>query len=180
MDSVARKVQAGQRLELADGLLLADTRNVHALGELADGVRRRLHGNKTYYNVNRHVNYTNVCVLRCKFCSFARSAGQEGAYELSLEQIAGIAAQAAGAGATEIHLTGGLHPSWAIERYEGMLRVIGQSAPGVHVKAFTAVEIAHVARLSGLDMAGARAPPDGGGPGQPAGRRGGDLRPARA
>ena len=150
LSAIAEKVHAGRRLNGADGVALLATRDIHTLGELADAVRRRLHGQTVYYNVNRHINYTNVCVLRCRFCGFARRPGGEGAYELSVERVAELAAQAAEAGATEVHLTGGLHPRWQIDRYEAMLQGIGAAAPRLHVKAFTAVEIAHIARSSGL------------------------------
>jgi len=146
---VAEKVHAGRRLDQADGVAMLATRDIHGLGELADLVCRRRHEGKVYYNVNRHINYTNVCVSGCAFCSFHRRPGADGAYELSPEEMAEIARQAADAGATELHITGGLHPSWRIDRYERMLQAVGAAAPRLHLKAFTAVEIAHVAALSG-------------------------------
>lgn len=148
--AIGRKLAAGERLDEADGVAMLATRDLHGLGALADGVRRRLHGAVAWYNVNRHINYTNVCVLRCKFCGFCRRPGEEGAYELPNERIAEIAREAAERGATEVHVTGGLHPRWGIEHYEEMVRGIRTAAPGVHVKAFTAIEIAHVARVSGI------------------------------
>ncbi len=148
--AVAEKVHAGGRLDKADGLATLATRDIHALGDLADEVRRRRHGEVVYYNVNRHINYTNHCVAGCTFCSFYRREGADGLYELSAEQMAEIARGAAEGGATELHITGGLHPSWRIDHYEGMLRAVGAAAPRLHLKAFTAVEIAHVATLSDL------------------------------
>ena len=98
LEPIRAKVVAGQRLGHADGLALCRTRDIFTLGELADLVRRRRHGRKAYYNINRHINYTNYCVLRCKFCSFYRPhprAGEavEGGYELSIDEIVGLAAE---------------------------------------------------------------------------------------
>ncbi len=145
--AVAEKLCAGDRLDQADGEVLLATRDIHTLGRLADDACRARHGDVAYYNVNRHINYTNVCVLRCKFCAFRRGPGGEGAYELSNEEIAEIAQAAAAGGATEVHVTGGLHPQWGVEHYEQMLAGIRRAAPDIHIKAFTAVEIAHFARL---------------------------------
>jgi len=150
---ISRKVHSGVRLEAADGEALYATRDLHALGSLADLVRRRRHGGRTFYIVNRHINYTNRCVLACLFCGFRRSPGDADAIEMSLQDVAAVAESAAQAGAREVHVTGGLHPKWKIDRYEQMLAAIRQSAPAIHIKAFTAVEIAHIARLSGLSVA---------------------------
>ncbi len=149
LDAVVRKVTDGRRLSLDDGLLLAETRDQWTVGALADLVRRRLHGDAAYYNINRHLNYSNVCALSCSFCSFYRKAGQEGAYEHSIDRIRTEAAEAAAAGATEIHIVGGLHPQLPFDYYTGMLRAIRETAPRLHIKAFTAVEIVHLARISG-------------------------------
>lgn len=144
---IRRKVDAGQRLSLEDGLALMHSGDIWTIGQLADQVRRRLHGRWTYYNINRHVNYTNLCVLGCKFCSFYRRRGQAGVYELSVEEIARLARQAQEEGATEIHIVGGLHPHLPLSYYTDMLRAIRQAAPRLHIKAFTAVEIVHMARI---------------------------------
>lgn len=145
---IADKVYAGQRLSAQDGLMLLRSRDIWSIGRLADHVRRKLHQRVTYYNINRHLNYSNVCALSCKFCSFYRKKGQEGAYELSIEQIAEQAIAAADAGATELHIVGGLHPWLPFDYYTGMLRAIRLAAPAIHIKAFTAVEIVHLARIS--------------------------------
>jgi len=146
------KVHAGQRLDQADAELLLATDELHVLGRLADLVRRRRHGGRTYYIINRHINYTNRCVLACLFCGFRRSPGDHDAMELSVEDVAAVAASAEQAGACEVHMTGGLHPRWKLGHYVRMLQAIRRSAPGVHIKAFTAVEIAHIARLSRLTV----------------------------
>jgi len=147
---IAEKVRADRRLDLADGIALFACRDVHALGRLADGVRRRRHGDGAYYNINCHINYTNVCTLQCGVCGYARREGQDGAYELAPAEVARRAAQAAAAGATEIHMTGGLHPCWTLDNYEDMVRQVRQAAPRAHIKAFTAVEIDHIATMSGV------------------------------
>jgi len=147
---IAEKVDAGERLSAEDGLTLLRSRDIWSIGEMADVVRRRLHGNATYYNINRHLNYSNVCALSCKFCSFYRKRDDPrgGEYEMSLEQIAAEAKAADDAGATEIHIVGGLHPWLPFSYYTDMLRAIKEAAPKLHIKAFTAVEIVHFARIS--------------------------------
>ena len=101
-----------------------------------------------YYNVNRHLNYSNICALSCKFCAFHRKRDQEGAYEYNLDDIREEAVKAIEAGATEMHIVGGLHPWLPFEYYLDMLRTIRETAPRVHIKAFTAVEIVHLARIA--------------------------------
>ena len=144
---VAEKVRAGQRLSEDDGRTLMASRDIWTIGSLADDVRRQMHGNVTYYNINRHLNYSNICALSCKFCAFFRKKDDSGAYEHSVEHIADEARQAAECGATEIHIVGGLHPWLKFSYYVDMLRAIAESAPMIHVKAFTAVEIVHLARI---------------------------------
>lgn len=144
---IAEKVYNGQRLSADDGLTLLRSRDVWTIGRLADHVRRRLHGDAAYYNINRHVNYSNICALSCKFCSFYRKQGDDGAYEYSVDDIASQARQAAAGGATEIHIVGGLHPWLPFGYYTDMLRAIRDAAPMLHIKAFTAVEIVHLARI---------------------------------
>lgn len=153
--AIADKVRAGGRLSIEEGLRLYESADLHALGELANFVRERLHGRRTYYNINRHINYTNYCVLQCAFCSFRRSkrgrssfSPAEDGYELSNEQIADLAREAAEHGATEVHVVGGLHPDWPLEHYVDMCRRIREACPRLHIKAFTAVEIVHFGRIS--------------------------------
>jgi aminodeoxyfutalosine synthase len=145
---IAEKVHAGRRLSRADGLLLFETRDIWTVCALADLVRRRLHGGVGYYNVNRHINYSNICALSCTFCAFHRKQDQEGAYEFSIGQIRDEALQAAAAGATELHIVGGLHPRLPFSYYTDMLAAIRAATPRLHIKAFTAVEIVHLARIS--------------------------------
>ena len=149
LDPIIRKVTEGQRLCAADGLLLYETPDIWTVCSLADLVRRRLHGDVAYFNINRHINYSNVCALSCTFCAFYRKKDQDGAYEYSVEKIAEEARQAQAAGATELHIVGGLHPWLKFEYYIDMMRAIRQAAPRLHIKAFTAVEIVHLARIAG-------------------------------
>ena len=156
LQPIAAKVDAGARLSAADGLVLLRSPDIWSVGALADRVRRRMHGTSAYYNVNRHLNYSNVCALSCRFCAFYRKPGQDGAYAHSIEQIATQARQAADAGATELHIVGGLHPSLPFTYYTDMLAAIRLATPRLHVKAFTAVEIVHMARVDrrGSDVTG--------------------------
>ena len=149
MDSIIGKVRAGERLTREDGLVLFDTPDIWTVCSLSELVRRRTHGDIAYYNINRHVNYSNICALSCKFCAFYRKKDQDGAYEFSLDQIRDEAIRAAEAGATELHIVGGLHPWLPLDYYLDMMRMIHEAAPRLHIKAFTAVEIVHLARLAG-------------------------------
>ena len=149
---VAQKVLAGQPLDHEDGAALYRSRDVFGIGRLANHVRRKLHGNKTYFNRNRHINYTNVCALSCKFCSFYRKRGEEGAYEMSVEQVVATAQKAAEAGATEVHIVGGLHPWLKFDYYLEMLRGIRAACPALHIKAFTAIEIVHFSRIARMNV----------------------------
>ncbi len=148
LHSIARKIENDRRLDEADGRFLFVCRDVHGIGELADRVRRRRHGDITYYNVNRHFNYSNVCALRCRFCDFYRKRDDASAYESSIDEARQQAELARQAGATEIHIVGGLHPYLPFDYYTDMLRAIRQAYPSLHIKAFTAVEIIHLARIS--------------------------------
>ncbi len=150
---IARKVADRVPLSHDDGLVLYRTRDIHGVGRLADQVRGRLHGDVTYYNRNRHINYTNVCALSCKFCSFYRKRGEEGAYEMPVEQVVATAQKAASAGATEVHIVGGLHPWLKFDYYLSMLRGIRNACPDLHIKAFTAIEIVHFSRIARLSIA---------------------------
>ncbi|MHC5003217.1 MAG: radical SAM protein [Planctomycetota bacterium] len=145
---IEARVEKGERLTAEDGLRLYETSDIWTVCRLADLVRRRLHGDVAYYNINRHLNYSNVCALSCTFCSFYRKKDDDGAYEHSIEQVREEAARAAEAGATELHIVGGLHPWLPFDYYTQMMSVIRATAPQLHIKAFTAVEIVHLARIS--------------------------------
>lgn len=148
LECIVDKVNNQERLTREDGIALYETPDLWTVCSLADSVRRRLHGETTYFNINRHINYSNVCALSCKFCDFYRKKDQEGAYEHSIDDIRNEATIALESGATEIHIVGGLHPWLPFEYYTDMLRVIREIAPNIHIKAFTAVEIVHFARIT--------------------------------
>jgi aminodeoxyfutalosine synthase len=152
LDPIRAKVERGERLTLDDGELLFETSDVWGVLEMADGVRRRLHGNAAYYNINRHLNYSNVCALSCKFCEFYAKQGDEKAYTRDLTYIREEARKAVESGATEMHSVGGLHPYLPFSYYTDMIRAIREEAAALgsdlHVKAFTAVEIVHLAKIA--------------------------------
>src|SRR5579862_1444040 len=149
---IREKILAGEDLTQSDGIALYNSRDVHGIGRLANHVRELLHGNNVYYNRNRHINYTNVCALSCKFCSFYRKRGEEGAYEMPVEQVIAMARKAADAGATEVHIVGGLHPWLKFDYYTDMLSGIRKECPQLHIKAFTAIEIIHLGRVAHLSV----------------------------
>jgi len=133
-------------------MALFQSRDLHGVGRLANFVRDRLHGDNAYYNRNRHINYTNVCALSCKFCSFYRKRGEDGAYEMPVDQVVATAKKAAETGATEVHIVGGLHPWLKFDYYLDMLRGIRGECPQLHIKAFTAIEIIHFSRVARLSI----------------------------
>jgi aminodeoxyfutalosine synthase len=138
-------VEAGARLSFEEGLDLYATDDLAALAKLADTVRRRLHGRRTYYNVNRHFNYTNVCYADCKFCGFYRTPRQPDAYTHSVEEALKIAGEAVSEGATELHIVGGLNTKLPFRYYTDLLSSLKRDFPRLHLKAFTMVEIDHMA-----------------------------------
>ena len=150
--AISEKVLAGGRIDEAEALLLFGHQDLLALGDLAQTVNERKNGRRVFFNVNRHINHTNICVNRCRFCAFSRTADQPGAYLMSLDEIRGRAEEAFQQGATEIHVVGGLHPDLPFEFYREMLRTIKEVSPELHVKAFTAVEIAYLAGLAALPI----------------------------
>lgn len=150
LEPIAEKVLAGERLSREDGVALYASRDLAGIGQLADFARRRVNGDRVYFMVNRHINPTNICRNRCKFCAFARDAGEEGAYEMTLETIVDAAIAGANEGAYEVHIVSGLHPEWSYEFYVDMVRRVREATPKhVIVQAFTAVEIEHMANIAG-------------------------------
>jgi aminodeoxyfutalosine synthase len=149
---IAAKVAAAQSLSHEDGVSLYRSRDIHSIGRLANFVRERLHGDRTFFNRNRHINYTNVCALSCKFCSFYRKRGEDGAYEMPVEQVVATAKKAQDAGATEVHIVGGLHPWLKFDYYLDVLRGIRRECPELHIKAFTAIELIHFTRIARLSI----------------------------
>jgi len=149
---IADKVRAGEWLTEADGVALYATRDIHGVGRLANYVCEQLHGDVVYYNRNRHINYTNVCALSCKFCSFYRKRGEEGAYEMSVDEVVAAAKAADERGATEVHIVGGLHPWLKFDYYTTMLSSIRRECPTLQIKAFTAIEIIHLSRIARMSV----------------------------
>lgn len=142
------KVEAGQRLCWEDGLALEASKDLFAIGQMANRVRERYHGSNAYYNINTHINPTNVCVYRCDFCAFRADLGEDRAYVMSEGDIQERAAQARQRGATELHIVGGLHHKLPFEWYVDVVRWVKQAAPEIHVKAYTAVELEWFCKIS--------------------------------
>src|SRR6185312_4904212 len=146
---IGEKVAAGDRLSSEDGLALYETADLLGLGSLADFANQRRNGDRVFFSANQHINPTNVCVLRntCTFCSFARMPREDGAYTRSLEEVYAEADQAHGTPTREFHIVGGLHPKLKLSYYTDMIRGLKERHPSGHIKALTAVEIAHLARI---------------------------------
>jgi aminodeoxyfutalosine synthase len=151
-ETIAAKVRNNLRISPEEALALFGSNDLLAIGELAALANERKNGKRVFFNVNRHINPTNICVNRCAFCAFSRTSGEEGAYTLALDEICRRAVEAEGEGATEVHIVGGLHPNLPLEYYEEMLRAIRTAAPSLHIKAFTAVEIDYFSRISDLGI----------------------------
>ncbi|MGQ9505096.1 MAG: aminofutalosine synthase MqnE [Thermogutta sp.] len=151
LDEIQNKIEAGRRLSFEEGVFLFQPDvSLHAVGQLASAACRRRHGDVVYYNLNTHINPTNICVHRCKLCAFYRSPGEPDAYIMSLEDILKRAAEAERAGCTELHIVGGLPPDKPFDWYRGLIEAIHRHHPRLHLKAWTAVEIAWFVQVSGL------------------------------
>ncbi len=150
--SIAEKVRHGERIGDDEALFLFRSQELLEIGELAAAANRRKNGDRVWFNVNRHINHTNVCVNRCAFCAFSRTADQPDAYTYDLREIEDRAREALAQGATEIHIVGGLHPDLPFAFYRDMLRTVKGVSPDLHVKAFTAVEIDYLATIAGLSV----------------------------
>ncbi len=153
IDLIAAKVEAGERLSRGDGEALLASGGLLKLGELADRARRRLAGERVFFVSNRHINHTNVCGNRCKFCAFSASEGEPGAYTMSLDEILAAARASLADGITELHIVGGEHPALPYEYYLEMIQALHELDPAVHIQAFTASEISFFASRSGKTVA---------------------------
>ena len=149
---IAVKALAGERLSFEDGVALYRSSDLLAIGYLADRLRQRLHGNRTYFNVNRHINPTNVCVASCRLCAFGRKPDAPGAYTMALEEAFRIAGEGWTEAVSEFHIVGGLHPDLPFQYYVDLLRGLKDRFPTVHLKAFTAVEIGYYSQLTQLPI----------------------------
>ncbi len=148
LQDLYEKVVEGERLSDEDALRLLQSRDLNALGAMADFARRRKVGDKASYIVNRYLNYSNYCILSCRFCSFARKKRDADGFQLSVEEMVGKAKEALKIGITELHIVGGLHPSLKFDYYLDMLRSLKALDPRLQLKCFTAVEILHLAWLA--------------------------------
>lgn len=154
LDSIEAKVEAQERLSYEDGVALYHSQDLLRIGHMADKVRRRMWGNKAYFVINRHLNPTNVCFAGCRFCAFAKTPDEEGAFTYTPAQAAEKAAETMETWAgtvTELHMVGGLHPDLPFEYYCDLLKELKTRFPALHLKAFTAVEIEFFCEISGLD-----------------------------
>jgi aminodeoxyfutalosine synthase len=165
------KVSAGARLSYEDGVAMFRSSDILALGSMANTVRERLHGDTTYFNVNRHINPTDVCVASCRLCAFGKKAKDPRAYTMSLEQVWEAAGKGYAEAVTEFHIVGGLHPELSLDWFCQMIAGLKERYAGVHLKAFTMVEVAYLARraktsiretLEKLKAAGVDSMPGGG------------------
>ena len=170
LDLVRKKVLSGRRLDARDAVGLFRSDDIFAIGRLASIVAEKKNGGNAYFVVNRHINPTNICVNRCRFCAFSCSQGDSNAYEMTIDEIIGKLKKGQGWGEdqgkkrpdnassitnndfTEVHIVGGLHPDWPFKHYLRMLSEIKREFPSIHIKAFTAVEIDHFSKISGLTI----------------------------
>ena len=150
---IAEKVVAGERLSFDDGVRLFTTRDFLGLGKLANHVREARHGNVAYYNVNRYLNPTNLCWVDCALCAWARKVNEPGGYEMAIDECVEEAGKGYSEAVTELHIVGGLHPTWPFDYYTGLMRALKERFPGVHIKAWTMVEIDWIAKIGNRSIA---------------------------
>jgi aminodeoxyfutalosine synthase len=152
LQPIADKVFAGERLDFDDGVTLYNSSDLLGIGALAHHVREKLHGKRTHFNVNRHINPTNVCVASCKLCAFGRKPDAPGSYTMALEEAFQTAGEKWTEAVTEFHIVGGLHPDLPFQYYVDLIRGLKERFPSVHLKAFTAVEIAYYAHITRMTV----------------------------
>ena len=141
---ILEKVEAGERLNAGEGIALFNSRDLNGIGFLANIVRKRKNGNVATYVFNRYINYSNVCILNCQFCAFSAKKRDPHAFEMAIDDVAAKTREAWENGATEIHMVGGLHPTLPASWYLELLGAMREAAPGITLKAFTAIEIRHL------------------------------------
>lgn len=172
LSTIIEKVQASEELNFEDGVHLLESKNLSLTGALADYVRKKTVGDRVMFVTNCHINYTNICTSKCRFCAYFREEGQKGAFTLTIDEIMEKAEKASRMGATELHIVGSLNPKLPFEYYEEMLSRLHEKYPEMSLKAYTAVEIAYLAEtesfsvkevLLRLKKAGLAALPGGGG-----------------
>src|SRR6202046_4325392 len=149
---IAAKVDARDRLSFEDGVALCRSGDILAVGWMANLVRERLHGDVAYFNVNRHINPTNVCMASCRLCAFGRKKGEADTYTMALEEAWETAGQGLTEAVTEFHIVGGLHPDLPFEYFMDLVRGLKERYPKVHIKAFTIVEISFLAKIGKMSI----------------------------
>jgi len=152
LKTIAAKVFAGERITEKEGLLLYEEADLAYLGALSNFIREKKHGNKTYFNKNFHIEPTNICIYNCKFCSYKRNMGENGAWEYSQEDMLNIVKQYDNKPVTEVHLVGGVHPKRDLHYYGAVLKAIKNHRPELHIKAFTAVELEFMIKKAGYKL----------------------------
>ena len=152
LKEIAEKVEKGIRLTKDDALTLMNSNDLISIGQLANKVRERKSGNYAYFNVNQHINLTNICISRCKFCAFSRDKSDADAYAMTIDEILDKARSARDLGITEFHIVSGLHPDLPFDYYLEAISSLKNIMPEVHIQAFTAVEIAYFAKIAGLSI----------------------------
>ncbi|MFZ5571269.1 MAG: aminofutalosine synthase MqnE [Thermodesulfobacteriota bacterium] len=150
--AIREKVRAGRRLGPEDGMLLYESRDLIGKARIADEVRKRRHGRKAYFVYNQHINYTNVCINHCRFCAFSKQEGSNGAFTLALDHIRDRVTERLGEPIRELHVVGGINPALPFSYYLSLVRTIKELRPLATIKAFTAVEINHFSKISGLSI----------------------------
>jgi len=141
IEPIVQKVLTSERLTVSDAVTLFEQADLGLLSLLASYANHRKNGDEVAFNKNFHIEPTNICVYKCKFCSYQREMGQEGAWEMSLKQIEELSATFKERGITEVHIVGGVHPKWDVDYYGKMVQRVKQMLPEVHVKAFSAIEL---------------------------------------
>jgi aminodeoxyfutalosine synthase len=154
LGDILEKIQDGERLSVEDGIRLFQSPDLLAIGYLANVVRERKNDNNAYFIYNQHINYSNICTNLCKFCAFGKDKDSDLAYEMSVEDVKEKVRERLSEPITEIHMVGGIHPDLPYPYYTDLLKTIKEERPDVHIQAFTCVEIAHFAEISGLGVAG--------------------------
>lgn len=149
LEDIFSKVKKGERLDFEDGLVLYNTKDLMGAGQIAQYVRLKLHGKKSYFIYNQHLNYTNICKNKCLFCAYAKDYCAEGSYQFTMENVAEEILNKIDEPVNEIHMVGGLNESLPYGYYTDLLSTIKSKRPDVVIKAFTAVEIDHLSKISG-------------------------------
>jgi aminodeoxyfutalosine synthase len=152
LSRIIEKSMRSEELDFEDGLVLMKSKNITLIGALADHIRKRTVGDRVMFVSNCHINYSNVCASKCKFCAYFREEGQPGAFTLSIDEIMEKAQKASNMGATELHIVGSLNPALPFEYYVDVLEKLHEKYPSMSLKAFTAVEVAHLSKVSGLSI----------------------------